>query len=95
MSGGAMASKAGWQDDELACASLPDKRLGRRLRRLLDQLSSAPGQPVPSACGDWAATKAAYRFFNNPRISEHGVFAGHFAATAARCAATEGLILIL
>ena len=95
MSGGAMASEAGWQDNELTSASLPDKRLGRRLRRLLDQLSSAPGQPIPAACGDWAATKAAYRFFNNPRITEHGVFAGHFAATAARCAATEGLILIL
>src|SRR5215204_5665721 len=90
MSGGAMASEAGWQDNELTSASLPDKRLGRRLRRLLDQLSSAPGQPVPAACGDWAATKAAYRFFDNPRVTEHGVLAGHFAATAARCAATEG-----
>ena len=43
MGGGAMAGAAGWLDDELACASLPDKRLERRLRRLLDQLSSAPG----------------------------------------------------
>src|SRR5918998_28208 len=86
MSGGAMAGEAGWQDDERACASLPDKRLERRLRRLLDQLSSAPGQPVPAACGDWAATKAAYRFFDNPRVTEHGVLAGHFAATAARIA---------
>src|SRR5829696_803254 len=58
-------------------------------------MSAAPGQPVPAACGDWAATKAAYRFFDNPRVTEHGVLAGHFAATAARCAATEGPILIL
>jgi hypothetical protein len=49
MGGGAMAGAAGWLDDELACASLPDRRLERRLRRLLDQLSSAPGQPVPAA----------------------------------------------
>jgi hypothetical protein len=95
MSGGAWAGDAGWQDAEIACASLPDQRLGRRLRRLLDQLSSAPGQPVPTACRDWAATKAAYRFFDNPRVTEHGVLAGHFAATAARCAAHEGPILIL
>ena len=95
MSGGSLAGDAGWQDAETACASLPDKRLARRLRRLSDQLSSALGQPVPAACGDWAATKAAYRFFDNPRVTEHGVLAGHFAATAMRCAASEGPILVL
>ncbi|GDX39490.1 hypothetical protein LBMAG20_17050 [Methylocystaceae bacterium] len=75
---------AGWQDAEAAAASIPNKRLQRRLRRLLEQLSSAPGKPVPAACGDWAATKAAYRFFDNPRVTEHGVLSGHFAATASR-----------
>ncbi|MER8576388.1 hypothetical protein NKG99_31605 [Mesorhizobium sp. M1409] len=30
-----------------------------------------------------------------PRVSEHSVLAGHFAATAARVAANEGPILIL
>ena len=87
MSDGVLAGDADWQDAEIACASLPDQRLARRLRRLLDQMSAAPGQPVPAACGDWASTKAAYRFFDNPRITEHGILAGHFAATAVRCAA--------
>ena len=95
MKGDVTVDQAGWQDDELASASLPDKRLERRLRQLLDQMSAAPGKPVPAACGDWAATKAAYRFFDNPRVTEHGVLAGHFAATAARCKASEGPILIL
>ncbi|WP_407114611.1 transposase DNA-binding-containing protein [Bradyrhizobium sp. LMG 9283] len=45
--------------------------LQRRLRRLLEQLSG--GKLVPPACGDWAATKVAYRFFDNPRVTEHGV----------------------
>jgi hypothetical protein len=67
----------GWLDDEIVSAGLPDKRLARRLRRLLDQMSAAPGQLVPAACGDWAATKAAYRFFGNPRVTEHGVLVGH------------------
>ena len=95
MSGGTMAGDAGWQEAELGCSGLSDGRLRQRLRKLFDQFSSSPGQPVPAACGDWAAAKAAYRFFDNPRVTEHGVLAGHFAATAARCAATEGPILLL
>jgi hypothetical protein len=95
MNGDTEASAASWCEEEVVSAGLPDKRLARRLGRLLDQLSASPGQPVPAACGDWAATKAAYRFFDNPRITEHGVLAGHFAATAARCAASEGPILVL
>ena len=79
----------------MVSAGLPDKHLARRLRWLLDQMSASPGQPVPAACGDWTATKAAYRFFDNPRITEHGVLAGHIAATAERVAASEGPILIL
>jgi hypothetical protein len=95
MNGQTRAGAQGWHDDEVVLAGLPDKRLARRFGRLLDQLSAAPGQPVPAACGDWAATKAAYRFFDNPRVTEHGMLAGHFAATAMRCAASEGPILIL
>ncbi|MER8530023.1 transposase [Mesorhizobium sp. M1272] len=58
------AAEAAWQEEELSTAALPDKRLARRLRRLLDQMSAAPGKPIPAACGDWAAAKAAYRFFD-------------------------------
>ncbi|MBB6469163.1 hypothetical protein HNQ96_005052 [Aminobacter lissarensis] len=54
-------------------------------------MSAAPGKPIPAACGDWAAMKAAYRFFDNPRVTQHSVLAGHFAATAA----SEGPVLLL
>lgn len=63
------SGEAAWQEEELSTAALPDKRLARRLRRLLDQMSAAPGKPIPAACGDWAAAKAAYRFFDNPRVT--------------------------
>ncbi|MBP2449469.1 IS4/Tn5 family transposase DNA-binding protein [Rhizobium leguminosarum] len=89
------AGEAGWLADEIISSGLPDKRLARRMHRLLDQMTSAPGHPIPAACGDWAATKAAYRFFDNPRVTEHGVLAGHFAATVRRCADSEGPILIV
>ncbi|WP_244627063.1 IS4 family transposase [Microvirga tunisiensis] len=90
-----MLEGASWLDEELAGSTFADARLGRRLRRLLEQLGGAMGASLPLACQDWAATKAAYRFFDNDRVSEAQILAGRFAATASRVAATEGPILIL
>jgi hypothetical protein len=47
------------------------------------------------ACQDWAATKAAYRFFSNDRVSEAEILAGHFQATRDRFQATPGMVLVL
>jgi hypothetical protein len=90
-----MVEGASWLDEELAGSTFADARLGQRLRRLLEQLGGAIGASLPLACQDWAATKAAYRFFDNERVSEAQILAGHFAATASRVAAIEGPILIL
>ncbi len=53
------------------------------------------GAALPAACQDWAATKAAYRFFDNSRVDESILLAGHFAATKSRMASAKGPILIL
>ena len=84
-----------WVNDELARSAFGDKRLADRLRRLLQQLEGAVGQPLPLACQDWAGTKAAYRFFSNERFGEDAILAGHFRATAGRFAATDGPILVV
>ncbi|MDX7954025.1 IS4 family transposase [Lichenihabitans sp. Uapishka_5] len=84
-----------WVDRELAGSRFPDARLGKRLRSLLHRLSASVGDPLPLACGDWASTKAAYRFLSNADVSEDKILAGHFAVTAERIRATEGPILVL
>jgi hypothetical protein len=43
------------------------------------------------ACQDWAGTKAAYRFLDNPRVDESIILAGHFQATRLRFASSSGL----
>lgn len=93
--GGAGAGSSCWIEGELSSRNLGDQRLVERLRRLLHQLQDAIGQPLPLACQDWAGTKAAYRFFANERFGEDAILAGHFAATAGRCAATGGPILVV
>lgn len=92
---GADGVAASWVDDELAACDLGDRRLVERLRRLLRQLGGAIGQPLPLACQDWAGTKAAYRFSSNERFGEDAILSGHFAATAVRCAACKGQLLVV
>ena len=84
-----------WVDCELVGGKFPDRRLKTRLAKLLGDLGRRIGATVPMACQDWAATKAAYRFFSNRRVDESPILAGHFAATKARLAETTGPTLIL
>jgi hypothetical protein len=84
-----------WVEREIEGCDFPDQRLKNRLARLLGQLGKSIGAALPVACQDWAATKAAYRFFNNPRVDESIILAGHFAATKSRIAAEKGPILVL
>ncbi len=84
-----------WIDQELAGCEFADARIGKRFGVLMQQLSTGLGRTLPLACGDWASTKAAYRFLDNDRVSEADVLAGHFQATRARFAAVDGPILVL
>jgi hypothetical protein len=84
-----------WVEREIEGGTFPDARLKARFGKLLNRLGEKIGAALPTACQDWAATKAAYRFFSNPRVNENIILAGHFAATKSRLAATKGQILIL
>jgi hypothetical protein len=69
---------------EVDSVKLDDERLTKRLKLLLEQMSSKPGASIPFACQDWANTKAAYRFLSNPRVDEARILKGHFDATKRR-----------
>ena len=84
-----------WALSEIDETAFEDARLGRRCGDLLCRLSDRMGGTIPLACQDWANTKAAYRFFANPKVEEGDILVGHFAATKARYAVSQGPILLL
>lgn len=90
-----MDSNQQWVEREAVDCQFKDERLGKRFRSLLAQLSSSPGDSIPLVCQDWANTKAAYRFFDNDRVSEAEILGGHFQATRDRVGATDGPILVM
>jgi hypothetical protein len=73
-----------WSALELRDVDLGDLRLNRRLVKLVDDLLNAPEAGVPQASGDWAATKAAYRFWDNPRVDPDDIRAAHRGSTLQR-----------
>jgi len=84
-----------WINEELQGCEFRDRRLKKRFLQLVTQMASRVGESLPTACQDWANTKAAYRFFSNPNLTEGEILAGHFQSTRERFEATEGLVLVL
>jgi hypothetical protein len=79
-----------WSALELRHVDLGDRRLNRRLVKLVDDLLNAPEASVPQAAGDWAATKAAYRFWDNPRVDPDDIRAAHRDSTLERLPGHRG-----
>lgn len=77
---------ADWAEEEFGRAQLGDQRLVQRCCQLGRAFYARPQAPLPQACGSRAQTKAAYRFFDNPRVSMPGVLQSHYQATIQRVA---------
>jgi hypothetical protein len=67
LAGGLMCND--WISNELKSINLSDKRLNRRLGEILGSLGERPHQNIPTACGGHAETMAAYRFFDNDKVT--------------------------
>jgi hypothetical protein len=77
-------SDLAWVGEELQQLDLKDRRLEQRARKLLGDFFCQPGSAIPQACGDWAGSKAAYRFFANERVHSEALLESHGQATVER-----------
>lgn len=73
-----------WVEREMELADFGDKRLNLRAKTLLERFISQPTASIPTACRGWKETLAAYRFFDNAKVSDVNVLAPHIAATRQR-----------
>jgi hypothetical protein len=80
--------------DEMKTVSLPDKRLNTRAHAVLDQLAARPTLSIPAACGGDAETAAAYRFFENERVTFSNVLQPHIDASVRRLEAQKVVIAV-
>jgi hypothetical protein len=83
-----------WIEKELESAYFGDTRLDERFKVVMNDLSQKPSVSIPTACGGWAETAGAYRFFANQRVDAEGVLHPHRAATLSRIAEHPVVVLI-
>jgi len=75
-----------WVETEMETAYFGDKRLDNRAKIMLDRMISQPTESLPTECRGWAETQAAYRFFDNKKVTEEKILAPHQEATRTRMA---------
>jgi hypothetical protein len=84
---------SGWLRREFGGAKLGDRRLADRLLHLAGAFYANPQANIPQACGSIAAVKAAYRFFDNKRVTMDALLEPHHKATIERIR-HESLVLL-
>lgn len=73
-----------WAEIELAGGKFRDKRLTDRMVQIANDVSENPESPINQASEDAASTKAAYRFFSNPKVKPKQILEPHIEQTLKR-----------
>ena len=80
--------------EEFQSAEFGDQRLTNRLIQVGDRLGRAPAESIPSACEDWASTKATYRFCDNERVDPNEILDAQKRAQRSRVQDNDELLVV-
>lgn len=73
---------------------LGDKRRNKRALKMMESFSAMPTASIPQACGDWADTMGAYRFFENDAFEWDDILRPHIQSSMGRMSAQEVVLCI-
>lgn len=90
----AKRKSSGWINEEFSEIEFGDKRLKVRFLKIAEQFSKKSEAPINQACEDWADTKAAYRFFNNQKVSSEKIISEHCKRTKIRAECLDTILAI-
>ena len=80
--------------DEVRDAAIGDHRLTARLGKGIEELGAKPNMSVPAATRGRAEMEAAYRFFDNDKVSPEKILQPHIEATRERISQAEIALLV-
>lgn len=87
-------NRENWANKEFSSINLNDKRLNDRLLLVANQLSMNAVAPINQACGSWKDSKAAYRLFNNNKVSAQKILAAHREMVSKRIS-SQSLVFVI
>src|SRR5271170_3894589 len=85
---------APWAACEASSADFGDKRLDSRMSQVLSALGNHPNVSIPAACNGCAEMNAAYRFFDNDKVTFEAVLAPHVQKSIQRMRAQPVVLLV-
>lgn len=80
--------------NEVSGAQFGDQRLTKRLGKIVQELGAKPTMSVPAAAKGRAEMEAAYRFFDNPKVSPEKILQPHLEATRKRILQSDVALLV-
>lgn len=80
--------------DEVRGAVFGDERLTKRLGKVIEELGAKPTMSVPAATHGRAEMEAAYRFFDNDKVSPDKILEPHLDATRERISQADVALLV-
>ena len=80
--------------DEVYGARFGDRRLTKRLYKIVEQLGAKPNMSIPAATDSRAELEAAYRFYNNSKVAPDAIYEPHSAATQHRVGHCPVVVLV-
>jgi hypothetical protein len=80
--------------EEVSNAEFGDKRLNKRLGKVIEELGDKPVLSIPAATHANAEMIGAYRFFDNNKVSPQRILQPHFEATRERISQCEWALLV-
>lgn len=83
-----------WAEQELKDTGLPDKRLNKRLIKIVEQAIQKPSATIPEASDTWSDTKATYDFWKSERFDYGDIIEGHRQKTLERAKEQELVLMI-
>jgi len=79
---------------EVENVSLGDKRLNRRLQKIVKELGDTPTLSIPAATTSRAEMEGAYRFFDNDKVAPDKVLKHHYELTEERISQKDFVLLV-
>ncbi|MBE8432627.1 hypothetical protein IQB77_23440, partial [Leptospira interrogans serovar Pomona] len=63
-----LGTELDWVEEEYVSLSLGDKRLDKRLKKIVSMMTKRGGMSLPDIFCNWSGTNGAYRFFSNLQL---------------------------